>query len=117
MYNFNVGDYVNYWANDSENKLQPASGNVTAIFLNPDNRLLVQVRSGEGKAVNVDYCLINASEDEAKAYRAAVAEADAIGMDGNAEVKALVDNYNERVQRHYDETIGPRIELKTAPDA
>ena len=77
------------------------SGEVRSIFISPDDRVMVQIKTADGKAYNVDALTVDASPEALSAYTAAMLEVDRVSKEGNAAVRALVEDYNNRVSEIY----------------
>ena len=106
-----IGQLVTYARADEKGEVHTGSGKVQAIFVGmPDRRLMVQVKEGDA-AWNVDFAMIDHTPEELESYRAAVSQVQAITEEGNEKVRAIVAEYNAKVQDVYTETLGALIEV------
>lgn len=111
-----IGETVKYFVNrpnvqTGENFFFGGEGVVTALFLNPDKRLMVQVKDGE-KLVNVEAAMINASEETQNDYRAMVEAVDALSKEGNEALRKVADSYNAQVQEAFNSVLGVPVVIE-----
>ena len=107
-----INQLVSFVRADEKAEIHTGTGKVQAIFAHaPDRRLMVQVKTDDGSAYNIDLEMINASDDEVAAYTAAVAEVQSLTDEGNARVKDIVAEYNGRVQAVYTRVLGEPLDV------
>ena len=84
-------------------------GTVTALFLDPQNRILVAVKDGENK-YNVDLAAINPNAEFGDKYKNMLDEVKKVSKEGNGKSQAIVDDYNAMVEALYSEVLGSPLE-------
>ena len=110
-----IGQTVKYIRNKPDvksgaNEYEEGEGVVTAFFLNPDKRLMAQIKVGEN-LVNVDLACVDPSESAKAEFKEMVEAVDALTSEGNAAVKVIVDDYNARVQAAYTAFLGEPVSI------
>lgn len=111
-----IGQHVQYFINrpnveTGENNFIDGNGTVTALFLNPDKRRMVQVKDG-ANMVNVELACVDASEETKAAYMGMVETVDALTKEGNEAVRKVADGFNESVQMAYNIVLGVPVDVK-----
>ena len=97
-----LGETVKYIRQDHEaKKLASGEGIVRAIFLDPRQRPVVNVKDGEN-TYSIDLAAVNPVDGFEDLYKAKLEEINQVSDEGNAKAKAIVDEYNKRVDEMYD---------------
>ena len=101
---------VKYVRQDYETKeMVKGEGTVNAVFLDPSNRVLVAVKDGDSK-YNVDLNAINPDDEFAENYKTMLDEVKEVSKEGNDKSRAIVDEYNARVESLYSQILGAPLE-------
>ncbi|MCK5605237.1 hypothetical protein KAR91_25320 [Candidatus Pacearchaeota archaeon] len=97
-----IGSTVKYLRHDTELTVHKGSGVVRAIFVDQDDRLMVQVLEGGDKqsARNVHYATLceEHSDEAVKKYDELLKNIRTTSDEGDALVTEVVDKYNGQVQ-------------------
>jgi mevalonate kinase len=105
-----IGKSVKYLRADDKGNIFRGFGIVRAIFLDPNDRVQVQVRDGDN-AWNIDFFCINPTDETLQEYQEMIADVQRLTDEGNALVKEIVEKYNDLVKQAYDVIIGEPVEV------
>lgn len=100
-----INSEIKYLRHDTELKVYEETGIVRAIFLDPDNRLMAQVKNGDN-AYNVHYCTLNYDKDMVKQYKDLLQVIRSVSDEGDLKVSETVKEYNNKVQEHTSFLLG-----------
>lgn len=103
-----IGSYVKYLRADETGKIFTGSGNVRGIFLDPNDRVMVQVKDKD-QAYNVDLYGINPTKASRASYKNLIDQVQEITKEGNVLVQKTVESYNTQVMTAYTELLGAPI--------
>jgi len=104
----NLGDKVSFIRADEKGNIIEGCGVVVARYMR-DGRELVQVKGVESSH-NVFLACVNPSDEFKAAFTAGMIQVQQLTDEGNAKVRELVADYNERVEVVYDGLLGARME-------
>lgn len=121
---FEIGSEVKYLRHDTELKVYEEHGILRAIFIDPSNRLMAQVRNGEN-GWNVHYCTLREAGAEYESdfvdeYTNLLQAIRGISSEGDAIVQNVVEEYNGQVEDATSAVLGEPLdfsELSSAEDA
>lgn len=106
-----LGTKVKYLRADEKGKIFDGEGNVCAIYLDPNKRVMVQVKDGDN-AYNVDFFGLNPTADTRKAYEKVIKEVTKITESGNKLVEKTVSEHNDKVSDAYTATLGAPVTME-----
>jgi hypothetical protein len=110
VYPFFVGQYVTYLRCDKDGTVRSGTGILNSIYISDDKRKMALVKDAKeatdavdvtGCAYNVELITINYTPQIEESYRAAMADIHAISKEGNDKIKAIVEEYNAKVDAVY----------------
>lgn len=101
-----LGTEVRFIRQDLQAKtLVEGKGYIQGIFLDPRKMPMARVKDGE-EAYSIDLAAINYDDNFKAKYKALLAEIAEITKEGNEKAKAIVDEYNAKVDDKYKELLG-----------
>lgn len=108
-----IGSEIKYMRHDNDLIVHKESGIVRAIFVDQQNRLMVQVKRGEN-AYNVHYSTLcdEHSDESAKKYGELLQNIRTTSDEGDALVQDIVEQYNGQVQNLTTAALGEPIEFE-----
>ena len=107
---FKIGSRVKYLRHDTDLEVHEEVGIVRAIFMDQDNRLMVQVKNGEN-AHNVHYTSVNYNLSLVKDYKDLLQDIRSTSSEGDTLVDEIVQRYNKTVQAVTTNLLGEPIEV------
>lgn len=110
-----LGAKVKYLRADENGKMFEGKGNVQAIFLDPNKRVMVQVldRSADQDQVfNVDLMGIDYTGKTKVAYKKLIEAVQAKTQEGNEKAREIVKQYNDEVDALYSAELGAPVVLE-----
>ena len=110
-----IGKGAKYIRADEDGNIAKGFGIVQAIFLDPNKRLMVQIKDGEN-AWNVDFYGINYTDEVAQGYADLIERVQKITEEGNNLVKETVERYNDAVAEAYTTVLGAPIKAEVPED-
>lgn len=110
-----LGEKVTYLKADEKGEVTNGEGIVQAVFLDPNRRVMVQVKDGE-HAFNVDIFGINWTQATFNAYVDIIKNVVTVTEEGNELVKKTVSEYNEKVEALYNDAFGKPVEIEEQND-
>lgn len=109
---FKIGSEVKYLRHDTELKVFQERGIVRAIFIDPNDRLMAQVKNGDN-AYNVHYSTLNYEQSMVKPYKDLLQDIRGTSDEGDLLVQEIVDQYNLKVQIFTTALLGEPLVLHT----
>ena len=109
---FKIGSRVKYLRHDTELKVCAEVGILRAIFLDPKNRLMAQVKNGEN-AHNVHYITLDFPPGLVKDYKDLLQDIRGTSNDGDKIVDDTVKRYNLMVEGLTSKLLGKPVELES----
>lgn len=107
---FDIGDTVQYIRHNQDG-ISQGEAILKGIGLDADGRKIVLLKDAEGKSFNTYLAAVNPSEEFIAAFKAHVAEIEALSKEGNEKAKAVVDDYNAHMSKLRDAIIGEAVEM------
>ena len=113
-----LGAKVKYIRTTDEGKILDGVGHVQAIFLDPNKRIMAQVKDipiakdVERQVYNIDFYGINPNDQVKKEYGKLIKDIQATTLEGNKLAKEVVDQYNEKVEQQYSSLLGAPVEFE-----
>lgn len=113
-----MGAKVSFIRVTDEQKVLEGKGHIQAIFLDPNKRIMAQVREEaisndvDAKVWNIDLKCVEPSTETKKAYVELVKEIKDITEKGNTEAQKVVASFNEEIEEKYSALLGEPVELE-----
>jgi len=95
-----LGQTVKCLVSGADGTVTGKEGQLMSVYLGPDGRKMAQVKCEDG-AFNVDLMTVNATLAQEESYRAAMADVQAVSKEGNEKIRAIVEEYNAKVDDIY----------------
>jgi len=108
-----IGTQVKYLRHDGELKVYQEKGIVRALFIDPDGRLMAQVKNGDN-AYNVHYSTLDYKQPMIKVYKDLLQDIRSTSGEGDKLVQEIVDKYNEEVQNMTSSLLGKPLDIEAA---
>ena len=105
-----IGEKIKYIRCDKDGNMEEGYGVVRSIFLDPNDRPMVQVKDGQ-EAYNIDLYGVNPGEGARETYQKLIETVREIEAEGNALVKETVDRYNQSVSDAYSSVLGKPVKV------
>lgn len=105
----NLGEEVSYIRYNKDG-VSEGVAHLKGIGLDGEGRAIVLLKAGED-SFNTFLACVSPTPEFCEEFRARIAEIDALTKEGNEKAKAIVDEYNLRVDTIYDKLVGTPIEL------
>lgn len=96
-----LGQTVTFLRCDKDGVVTSGSGKLQSLHIDPSGRKMALVKEEDGNAINVELMTLNYTPQVEESYRAAMADVFAISKEGNEKIKAIVDEYNAKVDDIY----------------
>lgn len=108
---FKIGSQVNYLRHDNKLEVFEESGTLRAIFLNPDGRLMAQVKNGE-EAYNVHYATLFHGGEMIKEYKDLLQDIRSTAGEGDDKASEVVAEYAKLVDGLTTALMGEVVEIE-----
>lgn len=96
--------------NPNFGKVVKGKGIVMAYCLDTNKRRMIQIKDGDA-VFNVDHAAIDCSPEFIKEYENHIENVKGLTKEGNDKSKAIVTEYNARIESERDKVLGKALEI------